>query len=116
MTEFPWVSIVIGIIGVVLSTFAGILATMQTRKSQVDTNKLTAANNEFTHMHLFANEVQEERTMYKDDLHQLRADFDTFKEYVGVQFSGYRAYIRGLRGQVHDLGGTPLEWPENLQQ
>lgn len=116
MNEFPWLQLVIGLLTVLLSVAGGVIATVFTRKSQIDTNRLTASNNEFTHMHLFANEVQEERTLYKDELKELRTEFEAFKKSVQQQFSGYRAYIRGLRGQVHDLGGVPLEWPENLEQ
>ena len=116
MNEFPWLQLLIGIVTMVLSVAGGMFATIFTRKSQAETNRVTATDNQFTHMHMFANEVQEERTMYKDDLAKLRSEFEAFKESVRVQFSGYRAYIRGLRGQVHDLGGIPLEWPENLEQ
>lgn len=123
MNDIPWAAIVSGVI----AAGVGIVTALWARKSQSEANRLTGTNFEVERYNKFANEVQEERDAAKRDLKeereqhrkefaQLRADFEAFKKSVEIQFSGYRAYIHGLRGQVHDLGGVPIEWPEHLNQ
>lgn len=117
-----------------IAAVAGIFTAVQARKSQAETNNLTGTNFEVERYRLFTNEVQEERDkakaelkeerdQHKNDITQLRKDFEAFKLTteqfkldVQIKFSSYRAYIHGLRGQVHELGGVPIEWPENLEQ
>ncbi|MFE4229118.1 hypothetical protein ACFRJ8_14660 [Arthrobacter sp. NPDC056886] len=123
MNEFPWAAIVSGLI----AASVGVLTALWARRSQSETNKLTGTNFEVERYNKFANEVQEERDLakkelkdereqHKNDFGQLRKDFEEFKKSVQIQFSGYRAYIHGLRGQVHEMGGVPLEWPKDLDQ
>lgn len=123
MNEVPWAAIVSGVI----AASAGIFTALWARRSQSEANRLTGANFEVERYNKFANEIQEERDkakaelkeereQHRKDFGQLRHDFEEFKRSVQIQFSGYRAYIHGLRGQVHDLGGVPIEWPEHLDQ
>jgi predicted RNase H-like nuclease (RuvC/YqgF family) len=112
MTDFPWAAIVSGLI----AASVGVLTSLWARKSQSETNNLTGTNQEVERYNKFANELQEERTLYKEDVAKLRTEFEAFKKSVHSQFSQYRAYIHKLRGQVHDLGGTPFEWPKDLDQ
>lgn len=123
MNDFPWAAIISGIVAATV----GVVTALWARKSQSETNNLTGKNFEVERYNKFANEVQEERDLakkdlkeereaHKNDIAKLRADFEQFKASVQAQFSGYRAYIHGLRGQVHELGGTPIEWPKDLDQ
>lgn len=112
MAEFPWAAIISGVVAATV----GVVTALWARKSQSETNNLTGTNQEVERYNKFANELQEERTLYKEDLATLRKDFDTFKAKVQSQFSQYRAYIHELRGQVHELGGTPHKWPPDLEQ
>jgi chromosome segregation ATPase len=95
---------------------AGIIAARWNRKSQAEANTLTGTGQIFTHQSTLLQDVQEERNQAKTEIATLRSDFEAFKKAVQAQFSGYRAYIHGLRGQVHDLGGIPIEWPKDLEQ
>ena len=110
-----------------IAAAAGIFTALQARRSQAETNKLTGTNFEVERYNKFANELQEERDNAKRELKEereshkadfalLRKDFEDFKAEVQSKFSSYRAYIHGLRGQVHELGGVPIEWPNNLEQ
>jgi predicted nucleic acid-binding Zn-ribbon protein len=112
MNEFPWAAVISGII----AAGVGVLTALWARKSQAETNNLTGTNQEVERYNKFANELQEERTLYKDDVRNLRKEFEEFKASVQTQFSQYRAYIHRLRGQVHELGGVPHEWPKDLDQ
>lgn len=112
MTEVPWAAIVSGLI----AASVGVVTALWARKSQSETNQLAGTNQEVERYNKFANELQEERTLYKEDVAKLRAEFEAFKANVQSQFSQYRAYIHKLRGQVHELGGTPHEWPKDLDQ
>lgn len=124
MTETQWAATIVSAgIAAAVSIFTALWA----RRSQSEANRLTGTNFEVERYNKFANEIQEERDkakaelkeereQHKADFGQLRKDFEDFKRSVQIQFSGYRAYIHGLRGQVHDLGGVPIEWPENLDQ
>lgn len=123
VNEFPWAAIISGVI----ASGVAIVTALWARRSQSETNKLTGTNFEVERYNKFANEVQEERDaakrdlkeereQHKHDLGQLRKDFEEFKASVQSQFSAYRAYIHRLRGQVHDLGGVPIEWPKDLDQ
>ena len=123
MNDFPWAALVSGL----LAAGVGVVTALWARKSQSETNHLTGTNFEVERYNKFANEVQEERDKAKAELKeereqhrmdfgQLRKDFEEFKESVHSQFSAYRAYIHKLRGQVHELGGVPHEWPKDLDQ
>ena len=123
MSDFPWAAIISGI----LASAIGVATALMARRSQSETNKLTGTNFEVERYNKFANEVQEERDhakadlklereQHKNDIAQLRKDFEEFKANVQSQFSAYRAYIHRLRGQVHELGGVPHEWPKDLDQ
>lgn len=112
MTEFPWAAVISGLI----AASVGVVTSLWARKSQSETNKLAGTNSEVERHLKFANELQEERTLYKEDVAQLRKEFEAFKANVQSQFSAYRAYIHKLRGQVHELGGVPHEWPKDLDQ
>lgn len=115
------------LIAIIVAPAAGVVAARWNRKSQAEANSLTGSGQIFTHQSTLLQDVQEERDKAKADLKEereankadigtLRSEFESFKESVKSQFSGYRAYIHGLRGQVHDLGGVPLEWPKELDQ
>jgi predicted nucleic acid-binding Zn-ribbon protein len=112
VNEFPWAAVISGLIASAVAVFTALWA----RKSQAETNKLTGTNFEVERYNKFANELQEERTLYKEDVAKLRTEFEAFKSKVQSQFSQYRAYIHQLRGQVHELGGVPHEWPKDLDQ
>lgn len=123
MSDFPWAAIVSGLI----AASVGVLTALWARKSQSETNSLTGTNFEVERYNKFANEVQEERDLakaelkeereqHKKEISQLRKDFEEFKASVQSQFSQYRSYIHKLRGQVHELGGVPHEWPKDLDQ
>ena len=103
-------------IALVLAPSAGVIAARWNRKSQAEANTLTGSGQVFTHQSTLLQDVQEERNQAKSEIESLRKDFEDFKKSVNSQFSQYRAYIHKLRGQVHDLGGVPIEWPENLDQ
>jgi chromosome segregation ATPase len=104
------------LLAIILAPTFGIIAARWNRKSQLEANNLTGTGQIFTHQSTLLQDVQEERNHAKSEIDKLRADFEAFKESVKSQFSGYRAYIHGLRGQVHDLGGVPIEWPKDLDQ
>ena len=104
------------LLSLIAGSAAGIIAARWNRKSQVEANNLTGTGQIFTHQSSLLQDVQEERNQAKLEISTLRADFESFKKSVQTQFSGYRAYIHGLRGQVHDLGGIPIEWPKDLDQ
>lgn len=112
MNDFPWAAVISGLIAASL----GVLTSLWARRSQSEANRLTGTNFEVERYNKFANELQEERTLYKEDVAKLRSEFEQFKASVQSQFSQYRAYIHRLRGQVHELGGTPHEWPKDLDQ
>lgn len=115
------------LLSLVVGSAAGIIAARWNRKSQAEANSLNGSGQIFTHQSTLLQDIQEERDNAKNELKNereankrdigaLRTEFETFKESVKTQFSGYRAYIHGLRGQVHDLGGVPIEWPKDLDQ
>jgi hypothetical protein len=112
---------------VLISSVVGIFVATSNRKSQAEANKINGTGQLLSHQNTFLQDLQEERTVAKEELKveresnakliaDMRQEFESFKESVKAQFSGYRAYIHGLRGQVHDLGGTPIEWPPDLEQ
>jgi len=104
------------LLSLIAGSSAGVIAAMWNRKSQAEANTLSGTGQVFKHQNTLLQDVQEERNQAKADIDKLRADFEAFKKAVQSQFSGYRAYIHSLRGQVHDLGGMPLEWPKDLDQ
>jgi len=119
----PWLSGA----AVFISAIAGIYVALSNRKTQAEANKLNGTGQLLTHQNTFLQDLQEEKDKAKEELKveresnaklikDMRQEFESFKESVKSQFSGYRAYIHGLRGQVHDLGGTPIEWPPDLEQ
>ena len=110
-----------------ISAVAGVYVAKGNRKSQIEANQINGTGQLLTHQNTFLQDLQEEKDKAKDELKieresngkliaDMRKEFESFKESVKSQFSGYRAYIHGLRGQVHDLGGTPMEWPKDLEQ
>ena len=103
-------------IALILAPTAGVIAARWNRKSQVEANHLTGSGQVFTQQSTLLQDIQEEKDKAKADIDKLRADFEEFKKSVHSQFSQYRAYIHKLRGQVHDLGGVPIEWPKDLDQ
>lgn len=104
------------LLSLIAGSAAGIIAARWNRKSQVEANNLTGTGQIFTQQSTLLQDVQEERIHAKNEIATLRADFEAFKVSVKAQFTGYKAYIHGLRGQVHDLGGIPIEWPKDLDQ
>ena len=115
------------LLAIILAPSFGIIAARWNRKSQVEANNLAGTGQIFTHQNTLLQDIQEERDNAKAelkaereanarDIGSLRTEFEAFKESVKSQFSGYRAYIHGLRGQVHELGGVPIEWPKDLDQ
>lgn len=123
MTDFPWAAIISGLI----AASVGVVTALWARKSQHEANHLTGTNQVTERYDGLTDQLQEERNhalaqlakereQNKADIGQLRSDFESFKAEVQSQFSKYRAYIHKLRGQVHELGGTPLEWPKDLDQ
>lgn len=115
------------LLAIILAPTFGLVAARWNRKAQAEANSLAGTGQIFTHQSTLLQDIQEEKDKAKAELKEereankkelgtLRADFESFKESVKVQFSGYRAYIHGLRGQVHDLGGVPIEWPKDLDQ
>lgn len=123
MTDFPWAAIVSGLV----AASVGVLTALWARKSQSEANRLTGSHQVVQGYDSLTNQVQEERDravsllntereQNKADILTLRSEFEQFKASVQSQFSQYRAYIHRLRGQVHELGGTPHEWPKDLDQ
>lgn len=123
MNEVPWAAIISGLI----AASVGIFTALWARKSQAEANRLTGSNQVVQGYDSLTNQMQEERNhavaqltlereQNKSEISLLRADFEQFKSKVHAQFSQYRAYIHQLRGQVHELGGTPHPWPEDLDQ
>jgi predicted nucleic acid-binding Zn-ribbon protein len=112
VSDSPWAAIVSGLIAATV----GVLTALWARRSQSETNSLTGTNQVTERYDGLTDQLQEERTLYKEDVKNLRKEFEEFKASVQTQFSQYRAYIHRLRGQVHELGGTPLEWPKDLDQ
>jgi chromosome segregation ATPase len=104
------------LLAIILAPTFGFIAARWNRKSQVEANNLTGSGQVFTHQSTLLQDVQEERNHAKAEIDKLRKDFEDFKQSVKSQFSGYRAYIHGLRGQVHELGGVPIKWPDDLDQ
>lgn len=124
MSEFPWIPT---IISALIAASVGVLTALWNRRSQAEANKLTGSNQVMQGYDTLTNQVQEERDravleliterqQNKTDIAHLRAEFEQFKSNVHAQFSQYRAYIHRLRGQVHELGGVPHEWPADLDQ
>lgn len=127
LNDVNWPTVLISVLAALIAAAAGVITARMNRTSQSEVNKLTGNGQVFQHQNTLLNEVQEERDTAKNDLKEeretnkrdlgtLRSDFEAFKESVKSQFSGYRAYIHGLRGQVHELGGVPIEWPKDLDQ
>ena len=115
------------LIALVLAPLTGVVAARWNRKSQAEVNSLTGTGQLLTQQNTFLQDVQEEkdksvaalkeeRETNKALIDALTRKFETFKENVEEEFSGYRSYIHGLRGQIHELGGVPLEWPEKLRK
>lgn len=103
-------------IALILAPTAGVIAARWNRKSQVEANHLTGSGQVFTQQSTLLQDVQEEKNQAKAEIDKLRKDFEDFKKSVHSEFSKYRSYIHKLRGQVHELGGVPLEWPKDLDQ
>ena len=125
----PWW---ISIITLVLTLGVSAWTALQTRKSQTETNQLTGRNQEVERYDKFTEQVQEERNHalaqrdealravdeLRRELEALRQEFevkfDTFKSSVETQLSKYRRYIHDLRSQIFGMGGTPRDWPDDL--
>jgi hypothetical protein len=103
-------------IALVLAPTAGVIAARWNRKSQAEANSLTGSGQVFTHQSTLLQDVQEERTAAVQRADSLVSRVESMDKFMREHFAGYRAYIHTLRGQIHDLGGTPKPWPENLEQ
>jgi flagellar basal body-associated protein FliL len=125
--DINWPTVIAGAIVAVISAGGGIIVARWNRKSQVEANQLTGSGQVFTQQSTLLQDIQEERAQAKaelkaereqnkKDIGLIRQEFEDFKTNMKSQLSGYRAYINGLRGQVHELGGVPIEWPANLDQ
>jgi predicted nucleic acid-binding Zn-ribbon protein len=125
--DINWSTVLVAVIVALISASGGVLVAKLNRKSQAEANNLTSNGQFFTQQNTLLQDVQEERDkkalelkeereQNKRDIANLNERFEAFKVSVQTQFSGYRKYIHGLRGQVHDLGGVPIEWPPDLEQ
>lgn len=125
--DINWGTVIISVGVAVLSLGGAVLTARWNRKSQVEANALTGSGQVFSHQSTLLQDIQEERETYKRELKEekdsnkhlievFRKEFDEFRISVEEEFSGYREYIHGLRGQIHDLGGVPLEWPKKLRK
>jgi hypothetical protein len=125
--DINWSTILVAVAVALISASGGVLVAKLNRKSQIEANALTGNGQVFSQQNTLLQDVQEERDTAKADLKEereknkkdiasLNERFEEFKVSVQTQFSGYRKYIHGLRGQVHDLGGVPIEWPPDLEQ
>ena len=103
-------------IAIIVGPTAGIIAAKWNRKSQVEANTLTGSGQVFSHQSTLLQDVQEERNAAVVRADSLVARVESMDKFMREHFAGYRAYIHKLRGQIHDLGGTPEPWPENLEQ
>ena len=103
-------------IAIIVGPTAGIIAAKWNRKSQVEANTLTGSGQVFTHQSTLLQDVQEERNAAVVRADSLVSRVESMDRFMREHFAGYRAYIHKLRGQIHDLGGTPEPWPENLEQ
>lgn len=122
-----WSELIAGSAVAIISVVGGLLVAKLNRKSQVEANALQGSGQVFGQQSTLLQDIQEERTRLAKDLKEEREQnrndianlnkrFEDFKVSVQAQFSGYRKYIHGLRGQVHELGGVPLDWPADLDQ
>lgn len=125
--DINWGTIIVAVVVAVISAGGGVVVAKLNRKSQIEANALTGNGQVFGQQTTLLQDIQEERDNVKVELKEEReknkkdiADlserFEQFKTSVQTQFSGYRKYIHGLRGQVHELGGVPIEWPSDLEQ
>ena len=114
-------------IALLISAVAGIYVTRSNRKSQVEANQLNGTGQLLTQQNTFLQDVQEEKEAAKRELKEereanktmidaLNAKFETLRKDVEEEFSGLRTYIYGLHGQIHELGGVPIPWPEKLRK
>lgn len=119
----PWLSGA----ALLISAVAGIYVALSNRKSQVEANQLNGTGQLLTQQNTFLQDVQEEKEAAKKELKEereanktliaaLNAKFDTLRKDVEEEFSGLRTYIYGLHGQIHELGGVPIPWPEKLRK
>jgi predicted nucleic acid-binding Zn-ribbon protein len=126
-SDINWPTVIASALVALIAAGAGIVTAVWNRKSQKEANELTGSGQVFNHQSTLLQDVQEERNKAaadlkeereanKRDISTLRSELESFKETVKSQFSGYRVYIHRLRGQVHDLGGVPIEWPKDLDQ
>ncbi|WP_346927347.1 hypothetical protein [uncultured Arthrobacter sp.] len=126
-TDINWSTVIASLIAAAGAVIVGVLTTKWNRTSQREANQLTGSGQVFNQQSTFLQDVQEEKDKAKAELKEereankkgiaeLRTEFEQFKMSVEETFSGYRAYIHGLRLQVHELGGVPIAWPKNLKQ
>lgn len=119
----PWLSGA----ALLISAVAGIYVALSNRKSQAEANQLNGTGQLLTQQNTFLQDVQEEKEAAKKELKEereanktliaaLNAKFDTLRKDVEEEFSGLRTYIYGLHGQIHELGGVPIPWPEKLRK
>jgi ABC-type transport system involved in cytochrome bd biosynthesis fused ATPase/permease subunit len=115
------------LLSVVAATLAGIVTAKLNRKSQHEANRLTGTNQLTEGYAGLTDQLQEERDSavrerneereaHKRDFTQLRKEFEEFRSVTNSRFSKFLSYIHQLRGQVQELGGTPLKWPEDLDK
>jgi hypothetical protein len=114
---------IVSISGVLASLAVGWLSTVLARRSQRESNAITAGTAaatvedlKFKQYRELLGEVQEERDNANRRADTLIGKVDVMDKFMREHFAGYRAYIHVLRGQVFDLGGIPAKWPENLEQ
>ena len=127
LNDVNWATVLVSAFAAVTAAVVGLLTAKWNRRSQVEANQLNGSGQVFSQQTTLLQDIQEERAQAKrelkaereqnkKDIGTLRQEFEDFKTTMKSQLSGYRAYINGLRGQVHELGGVPIEWPTNLDQ
>ena len=111
------------LLGAILTLFgSGVVAwitTRSTRQSTKEANEITGFDTLLAQYRGLAQTYQSDREADAAELSAVKAENAEIKADVkrhDKMFSGYRMYIRTLRGQVFDLGGTPADWPVDLDQ
>ena len=90
--------------GVVLGGIGAALITSRfTRKSQAESNKISEANGLVERYNTFVEAVQADRATERERTRHL-------EDQVGL----WRRWANKLRNQIYELGGRPVEAPEEL--
>lgn len=134
MNEFPWLTALLGFLTIVGSGIVGLVTSRWTQRNQSKLNDITGTDMAFGRQNKVLNEVQEERdhaikerdaaredakaerALRDEAIANLRSEFESFKQSVRGEVSRYRAYIHKLRGQIYNMGGTPIDWPQDVEQ